>query len=278
MTAAGTSGWQPFGVGQAKLRRERHRKVRQLAADFVSRADRACDDWIIPADRVTVAVAVACLRRGVALLDDASRLAESGKRTGANVLIRTACEFWLLGSWLAFSTTNEPLEMLDRKREAEMGKLANANAHQLEDAFLEELRNRRERVDEAWGVSDRPMDLSIARVATNLIPQSLAGRHIDQVDSPDDFREVYDLIYRGHSTFEAHPWSVGTDLVDIADGLRVPPAEVVFNSADAVATMVAQLSLLGHWIDLALGMERPWWVEIKTRAFGLCQAPSRPQD
>ena len=86
---------------------------------------------------------------------------------------------------------------------------------------------------------------------------------------------VYNLVYRSHSTNDAHPWKpIGQYLESRALGLRVQSREPWQNPAVSIAIMTMWLALLGRWIELARSRDGTQWEAVLSRLHQLLELPT----
>src|SRR5262249_29039177 len=88
-----------------------------------------------------------------------------------------------------------------------------------------------------------------------------------------DVLAVYDLLYRSHSTSDAHPWQpLSVSVKEGGLGMRVEVGDPWQEPLVAIRMMALYLTILGRWIDEARGHEDPEWNEIGDRLLGLNEA------
>jgi hypothetical protein len=241
------------------------------ARRVVAKVRVACEDWRFPSN-ANHAVATAGMARAADLLDEAMRLAEHPPSVGANVLVRAAYECWLVGVWTLFGG-DDALLGVEKERVRNERALATANA--LPQHAIEYLNSQGhdidQLVDELLG-SGAPSSVKYEQMSRTLPPlikqQTPEHEEVDMLG-------VYNLIYRSHSTNDAHPWKpIGQYLEPGPLGVRVQSREPWQKPAVSIAIMTMWLALLGRWIELARGRDGSQWEGVLSQLRVLLEPPT----
>ena len=237
---------------------------------LIAKVDRSCKSWRFQHD-VNLALATAGLARAAGLLDQALDLAERPPSIGANILVRSAFECWLAGAWALF-VGHDAILGIERERIRNERLLVTRN--DLSERATEHLDGQSRVVTDA---QDRLLGGSapssvkyeeMARTLSGLIKEK-TREHEDA-----DVLGIYDLLYRAHSTNDAHPWKVlGQYLKEGGLGLRVEPLGPWNNPVQAIRSMSMYVGILGRWIDEARDHSDPDWDEC---VMALAELPSAP--
>ena len=223
---------------------------------LIAKVDRSCGSRRFQ-NNVNHALATAGMARAAGLLDQALDLAERPPSIGANILVRSAFECWLAGAWALFGGHDAVLG-IERERIRNERLLVTRNA--LPERAAQHLDGQSQVVADA---QDRLLGGSApASVKYEEMAKTLSGlikeRTRDHEDA--DVLAIYDLLYRAHSTNDAHPWKVlGQYLKEGGLGLRVEPFGPWNNPVQAIRSMSMYVGILGRWIDEARGHSDPDW-------------------
>lgn len=218
-----------------------------------------CETWRFPSN-ANHAAATSALARSSELVEEALFLSDGRTSPGANILVRSAFENWLVGNWALFGG-EDALIGIERERARYERVLAERNG--LPPDAVDRL-NRQ--IDGLADVANRvlgtnvPSSVKYTEIAKAL-PPLVKQQTRDHEDA--DFLAVYDVFYRSHSTYDAHPWkTIGSYLAETGLGLAVrtlPPWQDPRASAAHMATYNA---LLGRWIEQARGSSGDEWTAV----------------
>jgi hypothetical protein len=224
--------------------------------EIIAKVDAVCANWLFPGD-LHLPLAAAAMARSAGLLDQAIILALQPPSIGANILVRAAFETWITGCWALFGGNDAVLGI---EKERIRNEKAIVEKNDLPADVLRHLTDQsaviKDAQDQLLG-GDAPTAVKFLQMATDL-PPLIKAQTRDHEDA--DVVVIYDLLYRVHSTNDAHPWKpVGQYLKEKPAGLAVVPYGPWNNPLDAIATMAMYLGLLGRWIDEARGGSDPDW-------------------
>ena len=222
----------------------------------IAKVDAACANWLFPHD-LHVALAAAAMARSAGLLDQGIILALQPPSIGANILVRAAFETWLTGCWALFGGDDAVLGI---EKERIRNEKAIVEKNDLPAKVLKHLTDQsaviKDAEDHLLG-GEAPTAVKFLQMAADL-PPLIKAQTRDHEDA--DLVLIYDLLYRVHSTNDAHPWKpIGQYLKENPVGLAVVPYRPWNNPLDAIATMAMYVGLLGRWIDEARGGSDPDW-------------------
>jgi hypothetical protein len=223
---------------------------------LVAKVNSASGSWRFR-DASNHAVATAGMTRSAGLLGEALDLAVSRPSIGANILVRSAFECWLVGAWALFGG-EAALLGIERER-----------------LRYEKLLVERNSLPSAVGDHLGSQHLILAEAASNVLggaqPLIVKYEQMAKVlsgwiklhtrDHEDaDVIAIYDLLYRAVSTFDAHPWkAVGQYLKEGGLGWRVEPQPPWNDPVRTIGAMASYVALLGRWIDEERGHSDPDW-------------------
>ena len=229
------------------------------AEALINKVNRACATWRF-ADDLYVPMAAAGLCRTAGILEQAIVLAKQPPSIGANILVRAAFETWLVGVWALFGG-NDAVLGIEKERIRNETALVEKNS--LPAEVLKHVTDQRAVVTEA---QDRllggaaPSSVKYEQMATDLAPliKAQTREHEDA-----DVLAIYSIMYRAHSTNDAHPWKpLGQYLQDDGRTLRVVPFGPWNNPVEAIASMSMYAGILGRWIDESQRGSDPEWDEL----------------
>jgi hypothetical protein len=224
-----------------------------------AKVDAACQSWRFPSS-LNHALATAGMSRAAGLLDQALVLAERPPSIGANVLVRAAFEAWIAGAWALFGGADAILGMEAERLKHERA-LAAENG--LPENVIAHLADQEQVVAEATKRllgSAAPSSVKYREMA-RLLPDRIREQTLEHEDA--DVLAIYDMLYRAHSTNDAHPWKPISQYVHESGlGLRVEPFGPWNRPLEAIATMAMYVGILGRWIDEARGHADPKWNEL----------------
>lgn len=237
-------------------------------SEVLDHLDAAVARWRFSDDQTNLHMAAAALRQGARLTRSALILAASEEPAGVNVLVRSAFEYWLMGAWLVFGGEDAIIGVeLERYRwqiilAERVGETDTANTER-HTVGLAKLRDEQAAYQQAGSAlpAGRASSVVLLQVAERL-GALIKARFPEDTDA--DVTQVYDLLYRSHSTMDAHPPLTINKLTGDGDRVKVglqpwlPPA-------NALRVMTPYLCLLGHWIDATLGEPVQLWDDLIAR-------------
>lgn len=261
------SGSPPAARGYPPAVRPRdHDAITDASRVVIALVRSACNSWRFRSN-LNHAVATSAMARAADLLEEALFLADDHPSPGANILVRSAFECWLVGAFALFGGDDAliRIEVERRRNEWNLADKNNASTHTL--AFLDEQRADLAVLALKLLGTEKPEGVDFQKIAQELQP-------LIKDQTPDheeaDISAAYDLLYRSHSTYDAHPWKVlGQYLTESALGLKVVPAVPWIDPVQSVAHMAMYLANLGRWIDCARGRDGEAWSEATTRLVDL---------
>lgn len=208
-------------------------------------------------DDIHLGYGAAGLLRGITLLDEAMYLAAAPPSIGANILVRAAFECWLVGTWAVFGKEDGYLGIELYRIDQEL-KLVRANNRPKEDIdYLEYQKKVFEgECDKRLGQDVRPKPMNnFADIAVRLKP------YIEQeLGEIAEVLAAYDILYRTHSTYDAHPAKQLSQMIrEGGDHVHVGPIAPWKNPVEAVGMVALYLTILGGWIDRAIGVSGDVW-------------------
>lgn len=212
--------------------------------------------WRFPSN-LNHAAASAAMARSAELVEDVIHMTNGRTSPGANIVVRAAFESWLVGAWALFGGRNA-LIGIERERARNERSLAERNGMPDED-----LKRIDRQIETLKGVATRvlgteaPSSVSYERIATALAPL-VKAQTTDEEDA--DFLAIYDLLYRSHSTYDAHPWKIiGRYLEETGLGFKVQPVKPWQDGRMSAAHMAMYIAILGRWIEQARGGSGDEW-------------------
>jgi hypothetical protein len=213
-----------------------------------------CANWRFR-ENVNRAVATAGMARAADLLHEALRLAKVPPSVGANILVRAAFEAWLVGVWALFGGDDAVLG-IEKERVRNEKILASSN--ELPAKTINYIECQRVDIarlaDELLG-SGAPSSVKYDQMARALTPLVK-----ERTGEAADMSVVYNLLYRAHSTNDAHPWKVmGQYLQEGGLGLRVESVGPWQDPLISIAVMAMYVATLGRWIELERGGDGTTW-------------------
>jgi hypothetical protein len=105
------------------------------------------------------------------------------------------------------------------------------------------------------------------------LPPLIKEHTIDHEDV--DMLALYNVLYRAHSTNDAHPWKpLGQYLQEGGLGLRVQSPGPWENPVISTALVTMWLAVLGGWISRARGGDGADWDEVLSALHRLLDAPT----
>jgi hypothetical protein len=210
---------------------------------------------------INQAMAAAGLLRSAELLGEAVELSHLRPSVGANVLTRSAFEFWLIGNYALYGGVDAVVG-IDGQRQRHETLLAKMNY--LSQDVVDYLKVQQDVLDEAKiellaGVN--PSSMSLEQIAIRLGPLIL-----EATGEQADLLAVYNLIYRTHSTYDAHPPKVIATMLDMeGDAVRVLPVPSWNDPLTSALVMTTYLCVLGRTIEQQLGGDLEVWVDVVER-------------
>jgi hypothetical protein len=221
----------------------------------IAKVERACLSWRFR--DLNLATATAAMARAAALLDQAIDLAEKPPSIGANILVRSAFECWLVGAWALFGGS-DALVGIEKERIRNERLLAAKN--DLPEEAAQHLDTQHEILS---GVQGRLLGGNApSSVKYEDMAKELGDRITEQTREHEDadVLALYNLLYRAHSTNDAHPWKpVGQYITEGGLGMRVEAQPPWNNPVESIRSMSMYLAILGRWIDEARGGSDPEW-------------------
>lgn len=231
-------------------------------AALLEKINQACDTWRFR-DDLHVAMAAAGLSRTAGLLEQAIALAKLPPSIGANILVRAAFETWLVGVWALFGG-NDAVLGIEKERIRNETALIEKNS--LPDHVLKHVTDQKAVVVEAQDRllgGDEPSSVKYEQMSKDL-PALIKAQTRDKEDA--DVLEIYNSVYRIHSTNDAHPWKpIGQYLKDDGHAMRVVPFGPWDNPVMPLANMAMYAGILGRWIDENQGGADPAWGPVRPR-------------
>lgn len=220
------------------------------------------------------AMATAGMARAADLLGEALLLAERPPARGANVLVRSAFECWLVGGWALFGGSDA---LLGIEKERVRNETSLAEGVSLAPDVMDHLTRQKGDLEnltkEVLG-SGAPSSVKFEQIARALPPliKNQTAEHEDV-----DVLTIYNVLYRSHSTNDAHPWKVvGQYVRESGQGLRVESFGPWQNPVMSAAVMAMYLGVLGRWIEQARGGDGNRWNEAVGRLRDLLQPGPPP--
>lgn len=207
------------------------------------------------------------LLRAVELLEEADALRQRGRTVGANVLVRSAFEFWLTGTYALFGGL-EAIIGIDAERHRHETILAKSNSLPAEvHEFLEMQAAVLDEAREALLGGEAPAAFKFDQVARRLNTLIL-----EATTEGADVLAIYNMVYRSHSTNDAHPPKTMATMIHCAgDVLTVRPIPSWNEPAVASGNMAMYVAILGRWIEEQLGGDPEPWDEVVRELMGLMQ-------
>lgn len=216
----------------------------------------SCGSWRFP-ENVNHAFATAGLARAAELIEDALRLAQHPPTAGANILVRSAFECWLVSVWALFGGDDALLGIEKERVRAEMLLATTVGLDQKTIDYIADQRHDLAEVTRELLGTAAPSSVKFEQMARTLPPlikeQTAEHEEVDML-------ATYNLLYRSHSTNDAHPWKpVGQYLQESGLGLRVESPGPWQNPTISAALMTMYLGVLGRWIEQARGGDGESW-------------------
>jgi len=215
-----------------------------------------CDSWRFPSN-LNHAVATAGMKRAADLISEAFSLVERRPSVGANILVRSAFECWLVGVW-ALLGGDDALLGIEKERVRNERNLATSVT--ISEAAIQYLNDQQTTVSdlsEKLLGTDAPSSVKYEEMA-RVLPSHIKEQTPDHEEV--DVLAVYDLLYRSHSTYDAHPWKVIGQYVQEGElGLRVKSVPAWQDPVISGAVMTMYVARLGGWIEHARGGAGDRW-------------------
>jgi hypothetical protein len=224
--------------------------------------DGAVDRWWFPEDDPNVLLATAGLFQAGRLIRSALGLAEGGAVAGVGVLVRSAWEYWLLGTY-ALVGGHDAFFGLELERYRHQVFLAEAISP--DDPRNDQLRAEQteyQRLASELLKGKQPSATNRDQVAARLGPLIDARFPADE---PADVVTTYDLLYRSHSTMDVHP-PLTMNQLTTPDGRIDTSKQPWLEPEKAVRVAGVFVVLLAYWIDTCLhGNPDQVWDELTER-------------
>lgn len=213
-----------------------------------------CESWRFPSN-LNHATATACLARAADLVDEALYLAGRPPSAGANILVRSAFECWLVGAWALFGGDDA---LLGIEKERARNEFSLASSVGVGEPAVQHV--ERQKAD----IAALSKELLGTEVPSSVKYEQMAAalpRYIKH-QTPDhevvNVTEVYNLLYRSHSTYDAHPWKVIQHYLRNG-GWRVEPPAPWQEPVISSGIMAMYIAVLGRWIEGARGRDGSQW-------------------
>jgi hypothetical protein len=218
-----------------------------------------CATWRFPSN-ANAAAATSALARSSELVEEALFMCDGRISPGANIVVRSAFENWLVGNWALFGG-QDALIGIERERARYERILAERNGMPSDamDRLNRQIDGLADVANRVLG-TDLPSSVKYTEIAKAL-PPLVKQQTVDREDA--DFLAVYDVFYRSHSTYDAHPWkTIGTYLTETGLGLAVRTLPPWQKPRAAAAHMATYNALLGRWIEQARGGSGDDWTAV----------------
>jgi hypothetical protein len=225
---------------------------------IIAQVERAGRRWKFEPEVMSVAMAAASLLRAAELLGEALDIGTKPKSAGANVLVRTSFEYWLIGVWACFGG-NDAMLGIEKSRVLKERTMAQEN--KVPRQALDKLQHDLDVIVAAQARlldGKEPSSLALDQVARRVVPLIVAAT--GEETEADAVLDAYNIVYRSHSTYDVHPPKViGQMLRDDGKVIRVAPVEPWIDPVTVAGTMAMHLAILGRWIDHQLGTDGDEW-------------------
>ena len=224
----------------------------------IAQVERACRRWEFDPELMSVPMAAAGLLRAAELLGEALDIGTKSKSAGANVLVRTSFEYWLIGVWACFGG-NDAMLGIEKSRVSKERTMAQEN--KVPQHALDKLQRDFDVIVEAQARlldGKEPSSLALDQIARRVVALIVAAT--GEETEADAVLDAYNIVYRTHSTYDVHPPKViGQMLRDNGKLITVAPIEPWIDPVTVAGTMAMHLAILGRWIDHQLGTEGDEW-------------------
>lgn len=238
---------------------ERDQAILEATRGVIAEVEAAANRWRFSGDATYLPLSAAGLLRASQMLDEALTLALKPPSIGANVLVRAAFECWLLAAWSLFGE-DDALLGIELYRIEQSLKLVKANGApaRVTNKLKREQAVYLKACDNMLGKGKRPRYVgNLSDLAKHMPP--LIKAKLQEDDEPD-LLQMYDLLYRTHSTFDAHPAKPMGDMIkEDATGTRVARIEPWKEPIHTTGMMATYVGLLGGWLAKSMSDDTANW-------------------